>query len=116
MKIGLRPPSRQANFKYHQILSLVTPPPLTSVKYSTNDSLIYRLYYIIDSNKAIEKNVEVSVFTESITSVSSDNIQIHVHVDLLFVCLFISQSTMTWCIYQFLLFKELMVHNLYDYC
>lgn len=47
--------------------------------------------------KLKNKCIGVYIFCESIngTCIPSDNIQIHVRLDLLFVCLFLSQSTMT---------------------
>lgn len=47
--------------------------------------------------KLKNKCIGVYIFGESInaTCLPSDNIQIHVHLDLLFTYLFFSQSTMT---------------------
>lgn len=63
------------------------PPPPQKKRRYTNDSFMYRLYYTLDSNKNRRKNVLVDIFSESFNVVSFDNVQILVHLDLLFVYL-----------------------------
>lgn len=84
-------PSRQANLniiKYYPSLS-------TPVK---NFFKIIHSYIVciifLGSNKTKEKNVQVGIFYELINAVSFENIKIPVHLDLLFLLIYI-QSIIT---------------------